>query len=86
MCIDKEVKFDLMAGQLQKRSLEARGLGLDTVQDFLIKLGIKPHMHLLEKGIFYTISCHHHTYQNYEQSQQKILGTYLENKVQGIPG
>ena len=27
-------------------------LVLDTVQDFLIKLGIKPHIHLLEIGIF----------------------------------
>ena len=42
---------------------------LDTVQDFLIKLGIKPFMHLWEI-----------TYQNYEQSRQK-LGTFLENKV-----
>ena len=25
---------------------------IDTVQDFLIKLGIKPRMHLLEIGIF----------------------------------
>ena len=25
---------------------------VDTVQDFLIKLGIKPRMHLLEIGIF----------------------------------
>ena len=25
---------------------------VDTVQDFLIKLGIKPHMHLLELSIF----------------------------------
>ena len=29
---------------------------------------------------FFTKSCHHQTYQNYEQSQQK-LGTILENKV-----
>ena len=29
---------------------------------------------------FFTESCHHQTYQNYEQSQQK-LGTILENKV-----
>ena len=29
---------------------------------------------------FFTISCHHQTYQNYEQSRQK-LGTFLENKV-----
>ena len=42
---------------------------LDTVQDFLIKLGIKPHMHLLEIGIFLLHHViHHQTYQNYEQS------------------
>ena len=29
---------------------------------------------------FFTKSCHHQTYQNYEQSQQKS-GTILENKV-----
>ena len=28
------------------------GSGLNTVQDFLIKLGIKPRWHLLEIGIF----------------------------------
>ena len=55
-----------------------RGSIIDTVQDFLIKLGIKPRMHLWEKSIF-TKQCHHQTYQNYEQSQQK-LGTFLENK------
>ena len=29
---------------------------------------------------FFTILCHRQTYQNYEQSRQK-LGTFLENKV-----
>ena len=29
---------------------------------------------------FFTKSCHHQTYQNYEQRRQK-LGTYLENKI-----
>ena len=53
---------------------------VDTVQDFLIKLGIKPPMHLLEVLHFFTKSRHRQTYQNYEQSQQK-LGTVLENKV-----
>ena len=28
------------------------GHRIDTVQDFLIQLGIKPRMHLLEMGIF----------------------------------
>ena len=49
-------------------------------QDFFIKLGIKPRMHLLEIGIFFTLSRNRQTYQNYEQSRQK-LGTFLENKV-----
>ena len=48
---------------------------LDTVQDFLIKLGIKPRMHLLMgKQDFITKYCHVQTYQNYEQK----LGTFLE--------
>ena len=47
---------------------------VESVQDFLIKLGIKPRMHLWEISIF----CQ--TYQNYEQSRQK-LGIFLENKV-----
>jgi hypothetical protein len=29
--------------------------------------------------IFFTTSCHHQTYQNYQQSQQKS-GTFFENK------
>ena len=34
------------------RLLDSGEYILDTVQDFLIKLGIKPRMHLLEIGIF----------------------------------
>ena len=45
--------------------------GLDTVQDFLIKLGIKPRLHAytlhIENKHFFTKSCHRQTYQNYEQ-------------------
>ena len=40
---------------------------LDTVQDFLIKLSIKPCVHILEISIFFTKSCHRQTYQNYDQ-------------------
>ena len=40
-----------------------RPYSLDTVQDFLIKLGIKPR---LQNKHFFTKSCHHQTYQNYE--------------------
>ena len=43
--------------------------GLESVQDFLIKLGIKPLIHLLEI-----------LEKNYEQSRQK-MGTFLVNKV-----
>ena len=53
---------------------------IDTIQDFLCKLGMKPHMHLLEISILSLKKCHHQTHQNYEQSRQK-LGTFLENKV-----
>ena len=34
----------------------------------------------IENKYFFTKKCHHQTYQNYEQSQQK-LGTFLVNKV-----
>ena len=40
--------------------------GLDTVQDFLIKLGMKPRLHILKISIFFTKSSHCQTYQNYE--------------------
>ena len=53
---------------------------LNSVQDFLIKLDMKPFMHLVEIRFFFTKSCHCQTYQNYEQSRQK-LGTFLRNKV-----
>ena len=38
---------------------------LGTIQDFLCKLGMKPHMKLLEISIFFTKSCHRQTYPNY---------------------
>ena len=48
---------------------------VESFQDFLIRLYMKPCMHLVEISIFLLNSmCH---YQNYEQSQQK-LGTFLE--------
>ena len=57
------------------------GLWLDTVQDFLIKLGIKPRLNILiGNKHFFTKSCNRQTYENYEQCLQK-LGTYLENQV-----
>ena len=42
---------------------------LDTVQDFLSKLGIKPP---IGKNIFFTKSCHLQTYPNYEQPPQRL--------------
>ena len=56
---------------------------IESVQDCLIKLEMKPCMHLaISRGNkhFFTKSCHCQTYQNYEQSRQK-LGTILGNKV-----
>ena len=54
---------------------------LSTVRDFLIELYMKPNMHLSRRNKhFFTKYCHHQTYQNYEQSRQK-LGTFLENKL-----
>ena len=48
---------------------------LETVQDFLVQVG---HKHFFVIYIIY-VSFHHQTYQNYQQSRQK-LGTSLENK------
>ena len=50
---------------------------LESVQDFLIKLDMKPCMHLVEISIFFTKYCHPQTHQNYEQSRQK-LGTFIK--------
>ena len=40
---------------------------IETVQVFLCKLGMKPHMHILELNICITKQCYCQTYQNYEQ-------------------
>ena len=60
---------------------------LESVQDVLIKLDMKPCMHLVEISIFSLndviirlTKIMNRADQNYEQSQQK-LGTILENKV-----
>ena len=37
---------------------EMNSYKVDTIQDFLIKLGIKQRMHQLEIGLFFIISCH----------------------------
>ena len=39
---------------------------VDTIQDFLFKLGMKPHTYASSGNKhFFTKSCHHQTYQNY---------------------
>ena len=54
---------------------------LDTIQDFLCKLGMKPHMHLLEISIFSLNNrSNGQTYQSYEQGQHKLC-TFLENEL-----
>ena len=48
---------------------------LDTVQDFFIKLDIKPRLH------FFTKSCHRQIYQNYEQPPQSMQNLYCQNHI-----
>ena len=63
---------------------------VDTVQDFLIKLGIKPRLHTyIENKHFFTKSCHRQTYQNYEQPPQSLQYLYFQShfsasKIKGI--
>ena len=48
-----KIKVDIVYFSLVRKSiLELNDGTLDTVQDFLIRLGIKPHMHPLKLGIF----------------------------------
>ena len=50
-----------------------------SVQDFLIKLNIKPCMHLVEISIFSSKLCHHLTYQNYDQPPQTSQNPYFQS-------
>ena len=52
---------------------------VESVQDFLIKLDMKPCMHLVEISIFFTKSCHRQTYQNYEQPPQTSQNLYFQS-------
>ena len=53
---------------------------VETVQDFLIKLGIKPRMHILiGNKHFFTKSCRRQTYQNYEQPPQRLQNWYFQS-------
>ena len=56
-----------------------RVYSLDTVQDFLIKLVIKPCLHLFKISISFTKSCHRQTYQNYEQPPQSLQNFYFQS-------
>ena len=55
---------------------------LESVQDLLIKLDMKPQTMYASSGNkhLFTKSCHRQTYQNNEQSRQK-LGIISESKV-----
>ena len=47
---------------------------IDTVQDFLIKMGIKPCLHIfIENKHFFTKSCHRQTKQHYEKKLTKNI-------------
>ena len=47
---------------------------------FFVQVGHQTTYASIGNRHFFTISCHHQAYQNYEQSRQK-LGTFLENKI-----
>jgi len=53
---------------------------LESVQDFFYQVWHETVYASSGNNHFFTKSCHRQTYQNYEQSQQK-LGTISENKV-----
>ena len=51
---------------------------VDTIQDFVCELGMKPHAHLAKiKKII--LLCHRQTYQNY--ARRKKLGIFFAEKV-----
>ena len=53
---------------------------LDTIQDFLIKLGIKPSLHMyIENKHFFTKSGHRQTYQNYAEPSQSLQNSYFQS-------
>ena len=59
---------------------QASLFALDTVQDFLIKLGIKPctYASIGNKNFFIKL-CHRQTYQNYEQPPQTLQTLYFQS-------
>ena len=55
------------------------GWRLDTIQDFLCKLAMKPQMNLLEISIFFIISFHRQTYQNYQQPPKRLQNSDFQS-------
>ena len=66
-------------GYIRPQGRRKRGT-VDTVQDFFIKLGIKPRMHLWEKSIVALNNVIVRPTKIMNRADKK-LGTFLENKV-----
>ena len=66
--------------------IKRNSVTLETVQDFLIKLGNKPHMHMLEVSVFSLNHLTVQTYQNYEppQRSQYFQSHFSASKLKGI--
>ena len=80
-CITSQIKLIIHRIFLKSQRHVKVTCTIESVQDFLIKLDMKPCTYAsIGNKHFYTKSCHHQTYQNYEQSRQK-LGRIFENKV-----
>ena len=80
-CLSEKKDFSFCKDQCEKGyflfvcfTMGQKTLSIETVQDFLCKLGMKPQTHVLKRS---TLVINGQMYQNYEQSRQK-LGTFLE--------
>ena len=66
-------------------SLRTMAPSPSTVQDFLNMLGLKPCIHIVERSLFLTKSCHHQTYQkqqiSYIQSHFLVLKFIFSEKA-----
>ena len=72
-----------MKPKIYAQNLEFRRLDDVNIRDrprFFDQVGHETTNASIGNLYFFTISCHRQTYQNYEQSRQK-LGTFLENEV-----
>ena len=65
---------------MTKSKIASRDRSFTTMTRFFDRVGHKTMYASSGNKHFFTKSCHRQTYQNYEQSRQK-LGTILENKV-----